>query len=335
MKQEVKRTSRQEWTHFSGEIQQDVNSILDNARIEIEAANLALAELYETDPEAAGEYAANIVEYLDDRWGYKGDVFMVTGKWHEPMFGSTDEGVMSRHQEKDAFNDTISNGFMVKPVENDDGDEAPRVGMSFIVGSTRISTPSIQGSFDILAFAEPHEVSLQYMRPGETAVVSTSVEELAESLQRADSLLYLYTNHKDSAFYQTSAKKQEKFIRSVIDIAEAALPAPDSMDRAYLCDVSTDLIYMNHTEHGFSSASGEEVEDRMRITGEILGVTIADVLHDGFGKKYNSPDELGATGAGLCLIVSPRDTNFAIPEGCGEYILMPLRAMDSVPLAVQ
>lgn len=336
MTTESQLTTHQEWTKLSGEIQLDVNRVLGEFATEIAATNVVLADLYCTDPEAAGEYSTNIVEYLDDRWGYQNDEFMVVGKWYEPIIEMTDEGVLSRHVKTEAFRVVRSNGFMVKPTELEGtDDEVPRVGLSFIVSTIGMSTPSIQGNVQVLGFAEPEEISLQYMRPGDTSVVSSSLSEVGETLVRLDSLLLLHTRHGDSSFYRQSQKKQQSFIRSVIDSAAEVLPSPETKDQLLLDGIKTLAIHVKSSgTKEVSHLYAKELSQPFLISGEVLGVTLPDILEHGFEKKYDSPDDFIAAGEGLGLIVEPHETNVDLSKFENPICVIPIRAVRKLVLGL-
>lgn len=159
-KHEAIRTVRQEWQEFSEVVQDDINKTLEELTFEIEAANLKIAELYERDPGEAGEFATRAIDYLDSRWDYGGDHFMVTGSWYEPAVAMSHEGVLVQHQKKEAFQPSVSNGFAIMPGEKND-DTPPRIGKSFIVANFPYASAMMQGQIQLLACADLGEVSLQ------------------------------------------------------------------------------------------------------------------------------------------------------------------------------
>lgn len=326
-------TMREQWAVISQERQSDVIEVLHDQQWEIDRANETLAELYTTDPEAAGEYAQSIVEYLDSEWAYHGEIFMIAGNWYMPTVGINAEGVISRHTYEEVFTSATSNGFIVKPVTSEDGDEVPRVGLSFVVGSTSLYTPSISGEFNFLAYADTNDITVNYLRPGSVDVVSSDPVEIGQAIQRADALLNIYTNHPNSSFYQQSSRKQNQFIREIIAIVEDALPAPDSYDKAYVHDLEIDSVYFRH-EGQLVLVS--PIEGLIKVTGEIMGATIPDVYEDGYNTKYETPDEFSAVGSGICLIVRPMEANIELPSETEEYMLIPYRATPAtMQLSVQ
>lgn len=326
-------TKREQWTVISQERQADVVEVLHDQQWEIERANAKLAELYASDPEAAGEYAQSIVEYLDSEWAYSGEIFMVAGNWHMPTVGISAEGVIAQHTYEEVFTSATSNGFIVKPVSEEDGDEVPRVGLSFIVGSTSLYTPSLSGEFNFLAYADTADVTVNYLRPGSVDVVSGDPVEIGKALQRADALLKLYTNHPDSSFYRQSARKQNQFLRDAIAIVEDVLPAPDSYDKAYIHDLEIGTVYFRHNGELVQASAADGL---IEITGEILGITTPDVYDNGFGTRYESPEEFSTISSGICLIVRPIEANIALPGDTEEYLLIPYRATPAqIRLSVQ
>lgn len=331
-------TTRQEWSVRAESIQEGINYILEEIRFEIEAANLALEVLYQSDPEAAGEYAVDIIEYLDSLWDYSGDVFLVSGHWHEPMIGMNEEGIFSRHVKKDAFNVARSNGFMVKPIGEGEGEiESPRVGLSFVVAGAPISTPSIQGHFELLAFAEPQETSLQYLRPGDASVVSSDLGEVGAAMSRADALLDLYLNHEDSGFYRAGPAKQEAFLKGIADSLAEVMPAPDTIDKIVLTESITPVVYtFDHPGPGLNRLVAKDPDKPFKITGTVEYATIVDHLIDGLGRGYKSPDELSTSKGGLGLVIKPYSCNFELNDDEGKrLIVVPMRLFKVLSLTMQ
>ncbi len=335
MEHEKQKTHRQEWNEHSDLVQDDINRTLKEFGVEIEAANITLAELYETDPEAAGEFGVDIVEYLDDHWRYASDLFHISGSWYKPIIELSEEGVQIHQSVEPAFNIVQSNGFMVKLIENEDGDELPVVGMSFVLGSEKITTPNIQGEFYVLAFAELDGISIQYLRPGDTSVVSTELGEVSETIHRIDSLLRLYTNHEGSAFFQQTARKQEKFLRSLIEQVEAVLPAPGALDKVILRDIETSIVrtklIKDDTLVNLRSVNGE----KFKVSGSLVGVTMADIADKGFGVHYKSPQDHSIAKDGLSLIVQPSETNINLSDSMNSDLLIPLAAIDNLSMTLE
>lgn len=335
MKHESLPTVRQTWTEFSGDIQENVNETLDELDLEIDLANARLAHAYENDPDEAGEIAAEIVEYLDEKWGYTGDVFMVTGTWYYPEAVMSLEGVLCRHEKTEAFNVVSSNGFIVAPLEHDE-DEVPRVGLSFVAATAALSTPYLQGPIQFLAFAEPNEISLQFMRPGSHAVVSSSTEEVTSALSTADALLYAYINHEGTTFFRQNAKRQGAFLRSVIDSVDAVLPAPDSLDRVIMTGSKTSSLFFRDTVSGeIYSSESNEADEGVDFEAEMLGVTLVDALENGYDKKYDSPAEMATFVTGLCAILRPISIkNIDLSEHGDPDLIVPLRAIQDPTVKV-
>lgn len=326
-------TKRQEWSNFSNEVQSDVEDTLAQLQVEIEYANTRLAELYNSDPEAAGEYATEMIEFLDKEWGYNDCLFMVTGTWHFPVVGYDGETVKVVQSVGPAFSTCRSNGFIVKPIEMDDGEELPRIGMSFKFPPISISTPSFQGILEPLAFAELNTISLQFMRPGTLEVVSSDPDEIRAAAAHADTLLGHHIKNPDSDFYKQSAKEQEEFFQGIFDIVENSLPDPSALDYAYIYDVIPQAIYFKDKD-GLRAAVATGTQKPV-ITGRILGTSTVDIWKDGFGKQYKNPVELSAVASGLCYIVELHSANFPIGDSMRQA-LVPIRALGpSYTLSVQ
>lgn len=322
-------TARQEWLIFSDAVQADVNQILDDTSAEIEAANIILADLYENDGEAAGDYTEEIIEYLDKRWRYRGHQFMISGEWHAPSWASSEEEFAVRHTKATAFSLARSNGFMVKVIEDEAGRQIPRVGMSFITGHRAVSTPTMQsGPIEILAFAEPSEISLQYLRPEHAAVVSGSLEELVETFERLDSIIDLYTNNPDSNFYRQSSKRQQRFLQSIIDSATEALPAPATADKLIFRNAKSKVILATDSSFdGLRYFYPRKAKDTFRFSGEIVGITLPDILEDGYGKHYESPDDLKTARQGIGLVIDPSWITVAYGDMESPTFIVPSRAI--------
>jgi hypothetical protein len=156
---------------------------------------------------------------------------MVSGKWYMPTIGIGPDGILAKQQYEEVCRSAHSNGFIVKPIETGEDDVVPRVGLSFVVGSAQILSPSLQGGLNFLAYADTSDVTVQFLRPGNNEVVSSDPAQVWKSLHDADSLFYLYTNHPGSTFYNLNAKKQERFVRDIIDAAEQTFPAADALTR--------------------------------------------------------------------------------------------------------
>lgn len=330
-----KTTVRQDWEEFSGEIQDDIDRTLEYLALEIDAANARLADEYVNNPEEAGRVANDITEFLDSKWGHNDEIMMVTGSWHYPQIALGTGGIMITQAKTEAFNIAYSNGFMVNIIEHN-GQEVPRVGLSFIADKIAISTPMLQSKeVHLLAFAEPNEISLRYLRPGSTEVVGGSLDEVAHAIGTADALLNAYLNHEASDFYRQSAKKQEAFLRKLITSVEDVLPAPDSLDKVIVDQVGVAKIYFRDKKTGkVSSYEVSPDQAHLTVTGDVLGVTVLDVYIDGFGTKYDYPDDMMSAEEGLCLIVKPRELNFDMTEYGSPDIVMPLRTMDSPEIKI-
>ncbi|MCB9819794.1 hypothetical protein H6796_00590 [Candidatus Nomurabacteria bacterium] len=336
MERETKQTKRQEWNDYSDCVQEDVNNTLGKAHEVIEVANAMLADKYSNNSSDLNESVVEVIERLNSIWDYDGDIFHITGKWHEPVVDVSEDGILVSHRKGEAFNSTVSNGFMVKVIEDEHGITRPVVGLSFIEGAAPYFSPAMRGNFNILAFAEPREVSLQYMRPGDSSVVSSELTEVGETIMRADSLLRLYTSHAGSELFRQSAKKQEEFFRSIIDQVDEALPSPETFDRVVLNEVKSTLLCVKPSGASDLAYVYPPDDSLFVITGSVVGVTITDVLKDGFGKRYKSPDEMESAEEGLSLIVKPDGVNFNLPdelEGCD--LIMPLSTIIKLEMTVE
>ncbi|OYX43767.1 hypothetical protein B7Y94_00945 [Candidatus Saccharibacteria bacterium 32-49-12] len=328
-RREKAETTRQYWEELSEFVQDDVNRVLKDLSLDVERANYILAEASSGDPEQISKLAVDIVNHLDSQWEYIGDHFLVAGKWQEPAVKMNNQGILVEHQEKEAFNQCVSNGFMVKPGDGD-SDEPPRVGLSFIVADFPYSSDKLQGSLQLLAFADLDQVSLQYLRSaGDFNAASSDIEEVKSALFRADSTLSLYTTHQESSFYRQSAKKQENFLRSIVESVHDVLPAPSSLDKLIINDaVSQEFYIRDSTGPGLMHVISDETP--FKVTGQVVGVAINDLVAEGPGRQFKSPDDLMSAQTGICLMVQPHTINFTINNYTGDYFLIPMRKLESI-----
>lgn len=327
-------TSRAIWEEISNETQTMVNEVLAELQTEIDAANVIISDKLANEADDVSEYIDGVVEYLDSKWPFAYDYFMVSGTWLEPIIGMNEEGVQVRHARASAFAVARSNGF-VGTVESMSDYHERYVGLSFIAAELAHATPTMQGKFSALALSDPREVSLQYLRSNNTSAASSTVEEVELALHRADALLDLYTNHEASSFFKQSAKKQEKFIRSVIDSVENILPAPDSLEATYVENcTSPEMYYWDASNRQMVYIKAESEERPFSLSGKIVGVTLTDSVEDGYGRKYTSPDEFGTTGSGLSLIVQPMSANFDMSIFKGQDLLIPMRSIDNMSIGI-
>ncbi len=329
---EFVRTTRQEWQEFSDVVQDDVNETLRNLSLEAEATNLKIADLYDDNPEEAKAVAIDAVRYLDSKWDYAGDHFMVVGAWSEPQIAQDSEGIMARHQKKEAFRPSVSDGFAAySPAVN----EPPRVGLSFIVANFPFSAVAMRGDMQLLAYADINDVSIQFMRHGDAKVASSELSEVVNALVRADSTFNLYTNHQNSSFYRQNAKKQETFLRAITESIQEVLPAPDSLERLVIEGAVTPELYMqNPKKPGLAMMRAEQGESPYLVSGHVVGVAVHDLLINGPDRQYLTPDELDSSRTGLSLMVRPDSANFTV-DGYEGYFLLPMRKLDSMPLVLE
>jgi hypothetical protein len=331
-------TTREDWTQSSREIQTDINETLNNMTPDIEMANMLLRKAYKEEgaEDKVTEISNNIIEFLNDKWGYDGDYFLVSGAWYEPMVGMNVEGILSRHTKAETLAPATSNGFMVSILhDSEEDEEVPRVGMSFAVGAAAVNTPSIQGSFELLAFAEPNEISLQYLRPREAEVVSTKLGEVVECLIWTDSLLELHLNHPGSNFYKLSAKKQREFFASIIDSVEEILPAPESLDKLEIYDAITPIVhYKKKSGKGVVYIEGKDFEKPLEISGHVIGVTVIDTMETEASMRYTHSNELGASGMGLSLIIAPYTQSYSLEGYEDRDVIVPIRTCSALKLGL-
>ena len=330
MKRESKpKFTRQRWQEYSNFVQEEVNTFLDDMQPVIDEANERLVLLWQYNRDEAAKYAQQVIEYLNKKWGLLGEEFFISGTWYEPNVAISNEGIVVHHSLEEVCRAVKSNGFSVKSIEEHDTPGVPQIGMSFIVGQKTISTPALQGRYQALGFADPNEISLYYLRPLSPEVVSSSADEVKQTIERADSIFRIYTSHPDSTFYNQSAKKQQEFFRTIFDLVDSSLPSPETRDQAYLTEALVDK-YLKTRGSEIAVVSAQEGK-KIKMTGLIHGITIPEFTREDYQKQYTTPDELQSSETGLCLIVE-----VPLPDsGSGtELILVPCRHIDNVEITI-
>jgi|GEM_PF-6566155 len=329
MKPERELSQREEWQELSGYYQTEIDERLALLEDEIIIANATLEKIDEDeDLERYQDYSQQTIERLDEQWGHNGDIFLVTGNWLEASIAWNDESILVRHNRKEAFTKAKSNGFIVNRVADEDGVEYPRVGMSFIAADLPFRSPLMQGNIDILCFAELYEISLQYLRHASREVVSTTTKDISEAIERATSLLELYTTHEGSAFYRQSASKQQAFLKAIVDSVEQTLPDHSSQDKLVVKNLQVPYVFVNDNfGDGYKPIGAMAEEAPLEITGRVMGVTLTDITPDYRVERYENLDQMDHRLTGLCLIVEPFDKNFDGDEYDDNDLIIPLRQM--------
>ena len=330
MKHEAKPTTRLEWTQFRDHIQNDVNETLDDLSLEIEAANLYLAQLYADGRiDELEQFANEKVNELDERWKYSGDYFMVSGTWHNPTVQGSPHGVHVDHMRESVLQTAASNGFIVQAIEKGNDDEpVPQIGYSFLATNQALYLNSsfVQLGFQPLAFAELDAISLQYMRPGENAeVVSAELDEIFDRVARAESLIELYTNTPFSQFYDQSAKKQQAFFADMIQMIDDAMPAPDSLD-ALAAHITTRRVYKANVTDTYLRIDAHDASQDFELQGKVAGfLSLNQLPHDKI-RRFAKPEDLVDNSASLLAIVQTYDQNFFEKNSFepGTPLLVPL-----------
>lgn len=330
-------STRQEWAAYSESVQADINVVLGSFAGEIDIANDTIKDKFKVDSEDAIDYADSVLEYLNDNWGYDGDQFMVVGDWYEPVCASNESGIVIDHVPGSAFTVAYSNGFARKEIENPEtGLGVPRIGMSFSLANSILQKPAVQGKIQLLAFAELANISLQYRRPATTDVVSSTLDEIQEAITKADSLLYLHTNHEASSFYRQSVFRQQQFLRRIIDSVADVLPLPETSDQLIIHDAKTQVLYAK--EPGTKDVCqlvNELKKGKFCISGEVIGVMIPDALTDHPETAYRHPNEFVASSTGLGLIVDLEEANFLKPDLNDPTFVIPIRAIKKMRLSLR
>ncbi|MGB3023691.1 MAG: hypothetical protein WBB39_02685 [Candidatus Saccharimonadales bacterium] len=294
-------TKRQEWRVMRDWHQSELNEALAKMELTVEYWNLLLADAdAHGDTEKVAALATEAIEALDNEWQFHHDFFMVSGKWYYPKIAFGDGGVIGEHVYEDAFASCQSNGFIVDYVERG-GQMVPRVGMSFIVGTIPIANTLVQGTIQPLAFAEPHEISLSYMRPGSTEVVSSDLQQIGNALERAESILRLYLSSEHSSFFRQSEQKQQVFFMSLIEMVEETLPDRSSLDALVVSQIELTRFYYKTQERAIAVVLPPG--QTLSLGGTVIGVTILEHLDHVPGTVLRSKDDMIDSAAQICLIV--------------------------------
>lgn len=336
MERESKLTTRQAWEVTAELRQNEVNELLGDLQTDIELINTNIANHDgSSNMDELRQYAAEAVSYLNEKWQlYLGAAFLVAGDWYGPYLEYGPNNVKCTHIKAEFFEILYSEGFTVALTPTSDGQEGDtesvnRVGMSFTSsGSLNIDSPWMSAEIHPRYFAELHEVSLQYIRPASLDAISSDLSEVTDSIDRIDSLLKLHLTHEGSNFYQISAKKQQDFLRSMIDSIHEVLPLPETRDqiRVHQAVLSEFYIRNFNGKQGISRLRPEG--GSIEMSGSVRGATVLGSLSDS-GEKIESPDELLEAGKSISLIISPLQLSHGIPDYEGEDIIVPLSQLES------
>lgn len=331
-----KLTTRQAWEVTAQLRQADVNELLNDLQSDIDLINTNIANPDDRlDDDELRQYAMEAVEYLNDKWQpYIGAVFLVSGDWYIPQVEYGPNSFTCTHVKGEFLETLFSRGFTIGFVptgetEEDEGgsEYTHKVGMSFTRGSCLdIGSHWMAAQVSPLYFAELHEVSLQYVRPGDQKAVSSDLKEVIESIDRADSLLKLHLTHQDSNFYQLSAKKQQQFLQSMIDSIHDTLPMAETLDQIRINQASLGELYIRdfNGQKGLSRLRPEQ--GGIEVTGSVRGVTIIGIA-DGEG-QISSPGDLLEASRDISLIISPDQLSHQIQGYVGEDIIVPFSQLD-------
>lgn len=337
MKHEMQTTTRLEWTKFRDETQNDVNEILNDLGLEIEAANLYIAQLYsEERTDELVTFINGKVEEFDTRWGYIDDFFMVSGTWYEPQTYVGNNGILVEHTVEPTLCVAKSNGFIAHVVGDGEETEAiPQIGYSFLMEPVQFKSNMIHLAAQPLAFAEFNAVSLQYIRPGKGEdVVSAEIDEIFDRVARADSLIKLYTKTPYSRFYEQSAKKQQEFFADMIQMIDDAMPAPDALD-ALAVEIATHCVYLGSATDAYTRIDAPHNDLELELKGTILGFLSPNQLSNDRARRFTKPEDLIDDSCSLLAIVQVVDQNFLDEHSFqqGTTLLVPLD--DIVSLSAQ
>ena len=331
MEKSPRPTEHQKWIETAQNEQNTIDLTLEMLQPHVDSANVILEKLYQENREQVIPFAGMAVRTLNQNWHYHNHAFMVTGQWYAPSVENTLD-TMNIHQEREqAFAAASSRGFGFSMIENDTGGQTPRIGLSFGMRPLEIKLTTFEGAITPLAFANPNEINMTYLRPNNSDIVSASEQEIKETLGEIDEQLCHYLEASDARFYRQKSKKQEAFLRSMVDAAYDVLPSTESSDVLYLQDGQPDRFYVHDKSKDDHIECIYVGDSEMHIEGMVVGVTCIDLINtQGTRTRYRTPEELDTARDGLCFVVKARSIrtpqmNFPSPE---SDIYIPYRALN-------
>jgi len=314
--------------------QSELNHVLLELAEEIEMWNLVLSEAaQQTDlePGQLANLAGESVTSLDKKWPFMGDFIHVTGRWYIPQVTINDMSIEYPMHEAEAFNIVRSNGFSVFGKE----DTTPTVGLSFEVADVQIINAAVQTKMTFLAYADPGDVSLYYVRPEEKGSETTDIGTFGESIHYYDDLLHLHYHNHNSDFYRKTARQQKKFFHDVIDNISNTLPSPEYGESAVCEQIEVPYVYRRiKTQAGMEWQQIKSSDDQpILMAGKIDGVGILESSQLDNDRPFRSKTELVDQNAGICLIL--RVEQCSIPDIFNNQpVYVPLRMANQIEIAV-
>lgn len=317
--------ARQDWQNFSDHVQQDVDRTLVELSESTDYLNHRLYLARQDSPDEYTRVSHEILQSLDQLWEHHGDHFLVTGHWHAPHGEFGENYVRAEHQYEPAFKEGVSDGFMVREVWTDKG-LVPRVGLSFATKISVVHTPTFKAPITMLAFAEMNQVNLQFLRPASSEVLSSSIEDVTRTVSLADNILSSELSSAETDFYRSSPEDQHNFFLSLIDMVDAVMPDPRTGERLMIHDARAQKVYFNNpTNQRLVPLASSNEDSPLILGGQMLGVSVPDIIKNGPLSHYTSPDQLLSTRTGLNFIVRPNLQSFDLSNFGNPDILMPIR----------
>jgi hypothetical protein len=145
----------------------------------------------------------------------------------------------------------------------------------------------------------------------------------------------LHTNHAGTDFYRKSPKKQELFMRSIVDTVSEVLPSPETNDRLLIHDAKTRILLVKDSSlESLVYLTPRKKKQPLRLSGEVVGVTLPDVMANGYGLHYKSPEDFATSDHGLGLLIEPHSINISLDTFEDPTFLLPLRSIKKLKLSL-
>lgn len=318
--------------------QAEMETCLLDLSEEIEVWKLRLDEFADGDsPEQVqrfNELASQAIVSLDQKWKpFYGDTLHVSGQWYTPELASNGSSLHFPMIKREAFNVFPNNGFMVM-----NGDQKPRIGLSFVLGRMPLRSPAMQGDIDVLAFADINEVSLMYVHPSPQKTKRTSEKvnhRFVESVSLYDGLLDLHFSSPNSEFYRQSLTHQKRFLTDIVNNLNNFLPSPEYGEPA-LCD-SVIAPYVYRRVLTDDCPAWEKIaadNGPIIMKGRVECIDLLETVKLDSGQPFRSQEQLVDKNAGVCLVLAVEACNVADRIFSDQPVYVPLRPAESLCLRV-
>lgn len=277
------------------------------------------------DPDKLSELSNEAIQSLDSKWPFAYHCFLVAGKWREPDVTQTPNGVMWAFEAPDDVLDIAqSYGFSTFVDENSE----PKIGLSFICGSTNVQTAVVSGGFYLTAFAEPSEISLTYVRP----VDGTNQQMLDRTpavLAHYDKLLELYVENENSGFFNANWRKQRQFFEKIIADANDVMTSPGMLMHMTF---STPYVYARNSSDAatlYQKFAASPEDEALIVSGYMEAATILELTKlDNL--PLRSPADLIDAEAGICIILQLDDEY--VEQFGATHLFVPTRSVFEMEL---